>query len=179
LRLKTRFTVENAFVMETSRKFARWRSSVTALRLLACLALVVPAGCGAPKDKNDRRPEAVVEAFVKAVTADDFTKAASFWKQGALENIEANYGMSFREFCRQQFVCDSYRLSRATKQKGQYYSVDFRCMADGQERTFMFYLELVGGEWLLEYDLWVPKEPVGRVKPYILIGNGHTQEFRQ
>jgi hypothetical protein len=128
------------------------------LKFLICLTTSLATGCGPSYDRSHRHPEDVVRSFVTAVQAGDFSAAARHWKSDGVKNIERSYGLSFRSFCEQRFRCQNYSIGKATKQKEQFYSVRFTCKDGTGTKVFVFYLELVDQQWVLNYDLWSPDE---------------------
>lgn len=136
-------------------------SSRSKLTVVICALGLVLQGCHpARRDKNGHRPEEVAAAFILAVQHGDITQAAEYWVPGSIPNVEANFGVSFEEFCIREFKCDSYALSKAEKGKGPWYHVGFEGeVMGGDPKSFGLYLKLVEDEWRLGQDRWRDSDP--------------------
>lgn len=135
------------------RKFlARYSWFVISLVLLVTWWLW---GYGPPRDREGRRPQDVARKFVEAVRAGDFQDAATYWRTGDIQNVEANWELPFAEFLRTKFQCDSYELSRMRRGKQGLYIVHFRGQQGGKTKMFDLFLDRVGGKWRLVEDKWL------------------------
>jgi hypothetical protein len=120
----------------------------------AYLALLIAGsfaviGCAPPRDSSGRQPSDVVSLFVQAVNSNDFAAATLYWEDGSIEAIEFLSGTNFAAECRQRFLCSSYTTSRPTKQKMDFWSVEFHGGFPDKTNRYVFYLHKVAGEWKL------------------------------
>ena len=140
------------------------RSSLTRRRWLIPLILlaVVIVGLRVRRersriDDDGHRPQDVARAFVEAVNAGDFEKAAACWKTGDVQNIEANFNGSFRDFCVYYFKCDSFDVTLRGKDKKSHV-VAFRGQENGKPKTFGLFLRQFEGKWRLQMNKFIQDE---------------------
>jgi len=111
-----------------------------------------------PRDRNGNRPRDVAKAFIEAVKSNDFAGATRFWEPGATRRVEANFQMSFENFCTETFKCDVYRLGFTTRQKEGLRMVPFRGKLDGHTKAYSLYFRKVDGAWKIGEELWLPHD---------------------
>lgn len=116
------------------------------------------AGCSfsTPKDIEGNRAEDAARRFVEFARAGNITAAASCWREGDTENIEANRNESFAQYC-EYFRSDSYTLKYEGMDKG-YSWVRFHGTENGKTKTRILYLapleESKDGRWKLAETRW-------------------------
>jgi hypothetical protein len=137
--------------MVTDPKMKRLGTNLLGIVTTSCLAFCL-VSCGAPTDKQGRRPQNVVENFLVAVKKGDFDKAKAFWTTDSLQSIEVDYKLPFQTFCQEKFHHKTYSLSKPIKQKPPYYSVKYTGGAGGRGNIFIFYLKPVNDEWRVSRD---------------------------
>ncbi len=82
--------------------------------------------------------------FIESVNNNEEERWQKFWTEGSMSAIQDNYGISFNQFCKTRFACDSYSLSSMTKQKGAYYRIQFQGEIKGKITNYSFYLVRAG-----------------------------------
>lgn len=105
-------------------------------------------GCRPGWDADKHRPNEIAEMFVEAVNKGDYKRAESYWRKGDALTIEANWKMSFQEFCLKEFKNDSYKLTFAGKDRNSYVYY-FQGMEKERRKSFQLYIKSVEDRWRL------------------------------
>ena len=109
------------------------------------------------KDVDGNGPVEVAREFVEFARTGNVAKAASFWREGDIKNIEANQDESFAEYC-EYFRSETYRLEYEGSDKGIYW-VRFFGTDAGKTRARILYVDppenSKDGRWKLREDRWI------------------------